>query len=187
MTAGSGMPESSARALRLVRLGWSEEYSGAQAVVAAVVAVAPAAYLVCLLLAAPGLSWWFVVLAPVGLTLVSRTGSPLTLVVWAALGYLWVLLVPGPFTWWCVPAALMVLLSHTASTLLAGRPTIGGFSAEAPRRTARRVGLVALATVGVAAVARASLAIGVAGEAAVIVVALVVLSAWWLWGARRQV
>ncbi len=166
---------------RLVRLGWSEEYSPPQLLLAALVAAAPAAFVACLVLAGGGLSWWWLVLAPTGLALLSRLESVVVLVLWLGLGILWLGLVPGPFSWWCVPAALVLLVSHAALALLSGRPTAGGLAPETARRTTRRCAVVAGATVGVAALSRAVLAVDVAGQALLVALALAIVAAWWWW------
>ncbi len=166
---------------RLVRLGWSEEYSPPQLLLAALVAAAPAAFVACMVLAGGGLSWWWLVLAPTGLALVSRLESVVVLLLWLGLGILWMGLVPGPFSWWCVPAALVLLISHTALALLSGRPKAGGLAPETGPRTARRCAVVAGATVGVAALSRATLALDVAGQALLVALALAIVAAWWWW------
>ncbi len=172
---------------RLVRLGWSAEYSPPQLLLAALVAAAPAGFVACLILAGGGLSWWWLVLAPTGLALLSRLESVVVLLVWLGLGVLWMGLAPGPLSWWSVPAALVLLVSHTALTLLSGRPTSGGLAPETGPRTVRRCAVVAAATLGVAAVSTAILALDVAGQALLVAFALAIIAAWWWWGRRQQV
>lgn len=177
----SGQPR-----LRLVRLGWSEEYGPEQVALAAVVSAAPAAFFAVTVLARSGLSWWWLVLAPVGLVLVPHAESPWPLVLWAMLLVLWVLDVPAPFTWWSVPAAVVLALSHTALTLLAGRPPAGRLAPETVRRTLRRLGVVVGVTCAVAVLSQAVLALRTGGVAALVVAALLLLTGWLGWGWLRD-
>ena len=171
--------------LRLVRLGLSEEYEPRQIALAALAAIAPLAFAGCLVLGGGQASWWWLVFAPAGAATVAFAETPAALVVWAMLLALWVGQVPGPFTWWAVPAALAVAAGHTALTLLAGRPPAGGLAAETFRRTGRRLAVVMGVTVAVAALTQAVHAVGVGGQVVVAVAAVLTVAGWVAWGWRR--
>lgn len=177
---------SSPARLRLVRLGWSEEYGPEQVALAAVVSAAPSVFFAIVRLAGSPVSWWWLVLAPAGLLIVPRAESPWPLAVWALLLLVWVAQVPAPFTWWSVPAALVVALSHTALTLLAGRPQAGRLAPETARRTVRRLGVVGGVTMGVAVLSQAVVASHVGGLVILVVVALLLLALWLGWGWWRD-
>lgn len=170
---------------RLVRLGASEDYGMEQLALCAVVVLAPAAFFACAVLGGGGLTWWWLVLTPVTLLLVRWPESSGHLLMWAALLVAWVTAVPGPFTWWSVPAALAVAASHTALSLLGGRPFAGDLARDTWRRVGRRLAVVAGIATAVAALAQAVRAVRVPGVPAVVVVALLVLAGWVWWGGRQ--
>jgi hypothetical protein len=168
--------------LRLVRLGLSEEYEPRPIAVAAVAVLAPLAFAGCLMLGGGGASWWWVVFAPAGAATVAYAETPAALVMWAMLLALWVAQVPGPFTWWSVPAAVAVAAGHTALTLLAGRPPAGGLSEATARRSVRRLGIVSGAALGVAVLTQAVRALDLGGQLVLAVAAVLVVAAWAGWG-----
>jgi hypothetical protein len=172
------------RRIRLIRLGLSEEYGSAQVGLAAVVALAPVAFLAAMLFAGAEFSWWLLVFTPLAAVGLARPESPGLLVLWALLLVVWVIAVPGPFTWWSVPAALAIAGSHTALILLAGRPASGDLAADTWSRVRSRLGVVAGIVVGVAVLAQLVRSIGVRGQLALAVIALVALSLWLWWGTR---
>lgn len=172
--------------LRLVRLGLSEEYEPRQIAVAAVAVLAPLVFAGFLMLGGGEVSWWWVVFAPAGAATVAFAETPAALVMWAMLLTLWVAQVPGPFTWWSVPAAFAVTAGHTALTLLAGRPPAGGLAPGTIPRTVRRVGLVVGAGLGVAVVTQAVRALALGGQVALAVAAVLVVTGWVAWGWRRD-
>jgi uncharacterized membrane protein AbrB (regulator of aidB expression) len=96
----------------------------------------------------------------------------------------WVAAVPGPFTWWSVPAALAIAASHTALVLLGGRPMSGDLAADTWQRVRNRLGIVAATTVGVAVLAQLVRSVRLPGQVALAVIALVAVSGWLWWGTR---
>ena len=178
-------PEAPARRVRLVRLGLSEEYGTTQLMLAVVVAFAPFVFLVATVLAGSEYTWWLLVFTPLAALGAARPESAGHLVLWALLLGVWVLWVPGPFTWWCVPAALAVAGSHTALVLLAGRPTSGDLAADTVQRVRERLGTVGGITLGVAVLAQLVRSIEVPGQVALAVVALLLVSGWLWWGTRN--
>ena len=172
--------------LRLMRLGLSEEYEPRQIAVATVATLAPLAFAGCLILGGGEASWWWLVFAPAGAATVAFAETPAALVMWGMLLALWVAQVPGPFTWWAVPAAATGALGHTALTLLAGRPPAGGLAAGTFRRAGRRLGVVVGAACVVAGVTQGVHALDLGGQVALAVAALLLVSAWAAWGWRRD-
>ena len=173
-----------ARRVRLVRLGLSEEYGSAQLLLGAVVTLAPVAFVVAMILAGSGFTWWFLVLTPLAALGAARPESTGHLVLWVTLLVVWVAAVPGPFTWWSVPAALAIAASHSALVLLGGRPTAGDLAADTWRRVRRRLGTVGAVVVGVAVLAQLVRSIRVPGQVALAVAALLAVSLWLWWGTR---
>ena len=173
------------RQLRLVRLGLSEEYGVPQLLLCAVVILAPVVFLVATILAGAGFTWWFLVLTPLAAVGAARPESTGHLALWVLLLVVWVGGVPGPFTWWSVPAALAVAASHTALVLLGGRPTSGDLAVDTWSRVRRRLGTVGAITVAVAVLAQLVRSIRVPGQVALAVMALVAVSAWLWWGTRQ--
>jgi len=178
-------PPAPARQLRLVRLGLSEEYGVPQLLLGAVVILAPVVFLAAMILAGAGFTWWFLVLTPLAAVGAARPESTGHLVLWVLLLVVWVVGVPGPFTWWSVPAALAVAASHTALVLLGGRPMSGDLAADTWPRVRRRLGTVGAITVGVAVLAQLVRSIRVPGQVALAVMALVAVSVWLWWGTRQ--
>ena len=177
-------PPPPARQLRLVRLGLSEEYGAPQLLLCAVVILAPVVFVAAMILAGAGFTWWFLVLTPLAAVGAARPESTGHLVLWTLLLVVWVVGVPGPFTWWSVPAALAVAASHTALVLLGGRPMSGDLAADTWPRVRRRLGTVGAITVGVAVLAQLVHSIRVPGQVALAVMALVAVCVWLWWGTR---
>jgi hypothetical protein len=174
------------RRVRLVRLGLSEEYGWAQLGLAAVVALAPLVFLVTMILAGSQFSWWLLVFTPLAALGAARPESPGHLVLWVLLLVVWVIGVPGPFTWWSVPAALTIAGSHTALVLLAGRPASGDLATDTWARVRSRLGVVAGIVVGVAVLAQLVRSVRIPGQVALTVLALVAVSVWLWWGTRSS-
>ncbi len=170
--------------VRLVRLGLSEEYGTAQLWLCAVVILAPVAFVAAMILAGSDFTWWFLVLTPFAALGAARPESTGHLVLWVMLLVVWVAAVPGPFTWWSVPAALAIATSHTALVLLGGRPTSGDLAADTWVRVRRRLRTVGAVTVGVAVLAQLVRSIRVPGQVALAVAALLAVSLWLWWGTR---
>lgn len=174
-----------ARRVRLVRLGLSEEYGSAQLLLSAVVVLGPVVFLAAMILAGGGFTWWFLVLTPLMGLGAARPESPGHLVLWVLLLVVWVTAVPGPFTWWSVPAALAIAASHAALILLGGRPASGDLASDTWSRIRSRLGVVAVITVGVAGLAQVVRSLRVPGQLTLAVAALVAISLWLWWGTRR--
>jgi hypothetical protein len=94
--------------------------------------------------------------------------------------------VPGPFSWWSLPAAACVAAGHAALTLVAGHPSAGALPIEAVRRTGRRLAVVLGVAVAVALIGQAVRAVGVTGQVGLAVAAVLVVAAWVSWGWRRD-
>ncbi|WP_295699656.1 hypothetical protein [Lapillicoccus sp.] len=178
------MARQARRARRLIRVGTSDEFGWQQAVLAAIVVLAPAGFLWCASLAGGQVSPWLALLLPLAAALVVRADSVLTTGTWLVLGLLWLVQVPSPFTWWSVPAAGTALLAHVAGSLLAGAPPTTVWPAATVRRYRWRIGVVLAITVGVAVLAQVTLSLRTSGAAELSVVALLVV-ATWLWLGRR--
>jgi hypothetical protein len=115
----------------------------------------------------------------------ARPESPGHLVLWVLLLVVWVTAVPGPFTWWSVPAALAIAASHTALILLGGRPASGDLASDTWSRVRSRLGVVAVITVGVAGLAHVVRSLRIPGQLGLAVGALAVVSVWLWWGTRE--
>jgi hypothetical protein len=172
------------RRVRLVRLGLSEEYGSAQIGLVTVVALAPLAFVVAMVLAGSEFSWWLLVFTPLAALGAARPESPGHLALWVLLLAVWVVGVPGPFTWWSVPAALTVAVAHTGAVLLAGRPSSGDLAADTWSRVRSRLGMVAGIVVGVAVLAQLVRSVRVPGQVVLAVLALLAVSIWLWWGTR---
>jgi hypothetical protein len=175
-----------ARLSRLVRLGASDEHDTARLAVAGVATVSPLLFAVCIMLGGGEVTWWWLVFAPAGAATVAYAETPAALVMWAMLLVLWVGQVPGPFTWWSLPAAGCVAAGHAALTLVAGHPTAGALPTEAVRRTARRLAVVLSVAGAVALVGQGVRAVGVTGQVSLAVAAVLVVAVWVSWGWRRD-
>ena len=146
----SSQPDLAVRPTRLFRLGVSQEYAPQPAAVAAVLAVSPGAVLACAVAAGAPLPWWLLLLTPLGLFLVPHPGTGAVLGVQVSLVVGWSLLVPGPVTWWAVPAAAALLYGHAAAALLSGVPPTVAWAPTTRRRWWRRTALVLAVTLVVA-------------------------------------
>jgi hypothetical protein len=182
----SGAAPSVGRRVRLVRLGLSEEYGSAQLILSAVVVFAPVAFVAMMILAGSGFSWWLLILTPLAAVGAARPESPGHIVLWVLLLVLWVAAVPGTFTWWAVPAAMAIAVSHIALVLLGGRPSSGDLAADTWVRVRSRLGMVGGITVGVAVLAQLVRSLRVPGQLALAVGALVAVSLWLWLGTRRS-
>ena len=168
-------------AARVVRLGRSAEYGVHVVALAAVVVAGPVGLLLCGLAAGGSLPWWTLVVAPLLLLLLPRAGSVLPGLVTLLLVALWAVTVPGPFTWWAVPAGGCLLLLHLAVAALASTPTTVRWPAGTVRRWGRRTAVVLVVTAAVAGAADLVRHVHPPGSAVVGVLALVLVAAWpWL-------
>ena len=168
---------------RTYTLGRSEELGRDQVALGLVVVLTPAAFIGCAVLAGAGISAWLLVLVPSAVLLVREADAVWPLVAWTGLGVLWVVQVPGVFSWWAVPAAVCVLLSHVATGLLAAAPPALEVSRQTYRRCVRRVAVVSGVTLAVAGASQLVVRLALAGHVAVTVLALAAL-AGWLWLGR---
>lgn len=163
--AVTASPSRSATSYRTLRLGVGPEWSSGQLALGAVSTGGAALFLVALYFAAGGfdLIWWLLVLVPV-LTL-SMAGSGMSLGFWALMLYGWFLLTDsGSFTWWSLPAAAGLLVSHAATALSASMPPAGQLASAAVHRWGRLIGIAFSAAAVVCCAAAAlhgrSLALG---------------------------
>ena len=126
------------RTTRTLRFGTGAEWSSHQLALTAASTLGVSLYLAALNLAAGGFSgvFWLLVLVPA--TTMSFAGSGLSLGLMALLLYGWFILLPaGSFTWWSLPAAAGLLLSHSAVSLSATAPPTARFGRDHLRRRAR--------------------------------------------------
>jgi len=168
---------------RLFRLGSSDEYAAQQVVLGLVISAAPVAFLTCAALAGGAIAPWLLVLAPLLVLLVAQADSFVPLGLWSLLGAIWVVQVPGPFSWWSVPAAGSALLAHVASSILGGAPKTVRWPGATVVRQARRVGIVTAATLLVAASAQLVLRAELRGQVLVAAAAMLAVAAW-VWVGR---
>lgn len=175
MTAGTGPRPTGAR---VVRLGRSAQYGVHAAALAAVVVAAPVGLVLCSLAAGGSLPWWTLVVAPLLLLLLPRAGTVLPGLVTLLLLLVWTVTVPGPFTWWALPAGACLLLLHLAAAALASTPTTVRWPAGTVRRWGRRTAVVLAVTAAVAGGADLVRHAGLPGSAAVGVLALLLVAAW---------
>lgn len=170
--------------VRLVRLGRSAEYGPHGAALVAVLVLAPAVVLLCGLAAGGSLPWWTVLATPLVLLVAPRAGTVLPGLLTLLLVAVWLLTVPGPFSWWALPAAAALLLLHLSAAVLASTPTTVRWPAASVRRWGRRTGVVLVVTALVAAAADLVRHVRVPGSVALGAVALLLVAAW-PWLARR--
>lgn len=127
-----------ATTVRTLRFGTGPEWSSHQLALTAANTLGVGLYLAALSQAAGGFSglYWLILLVPA--TTMSFAGSGLSLGLLAVLLYSWFILLPaGSFTWWSLPAAVGLLLSHSAVSLSATAPPTARFSREHLRRRLR--------------------------------------------------
>lgn len=144
-------------ATRTLRFGTGPEWSSHQLALALAHTVGVVVFLAALDRASGGFPapYWLVVLIPP--TTMVFAGSGLTLGLMLTLLYGWFLLAPaGSFTWWSVPAAAGLLLSHVAVSLSATAPPAARFETRQLRRRAR-IALLALCAAPVVAMGAALL------------------------------
>ena len=131
--------------------------SGHQRVLRLLVCLTPPAVLGCALLAGAPFAWWvLVVVVALGLLCVAAPDSHAVLLTLAFLAWRWLADVADPRTPWVVPAALAVLVLHTAAAASAGVPGSAVLDPLIRQRWLRRTAVVALATVGVWGVTEAA-------------------------------
>lgn len=162
-TASGPVPRRRGRGSRFLRFGSGPEWSMHQVFLAIAATAGVVLYLVALGGATGGFDsvWWL--LAAVPLLTWPLSNSAAALVLWFVLILAWVNLTPsGSFSWWSLPAAAGVTLSHASTALAAAAPP----SAPLGRATARDwFGQVAVALAAAAVVAvLAALLLGRAGR-----------------------
>jgi hypothetical protein len=124
--------------------------SGHQRVLRPLVGLAPPAVLGCALLGGAPFTWRvLVVVVALGLLCVAAPYSHAVLLTLAFLAWRWLADVVDPRTPWVVPAALAVLVLHTAAAASAGVPGSAVLEPLVRQRWLRRTAVVALASVGV--------------------------------------
>ncbi|MDN5778956.1 MAG: hypothetical protein L0H96_18845, partial [Humibacillus sp.] len=123
---------------RTLRFGTGPEWSSHQLALTAANTLGVSLYLAALHGAAGGFPGvcWLLLLVPA--TTMSFAGSGLSLGLMGLLLYGWFILMPaGSFTWWSLPAAAGLLLSHSAVSLSATAPPSARFSRDHLRRRTR--------------------------------------------------
>ena len=146
--------ESTSRTWRTVSFGRGRQWSLPQLGLAMLGMASAAVFLQSLWQASAGFDpvWWSLVLVP--LVTVSYTGSGVPLAYWGLMLVGWFVLTPsGSFSPWSVPAALALLVGHSAAALSATTPPTGDFSTRTLRRWLRWVLVAALAAPAVALLA----------------------------------
>ncbi|MEO6996502.1 MAG: hypothetical protein ABI112_00280 [Terracoccus sp.] len=174
------------RTTRTLRFGTGPEWSSHQLALTAANTFGVSLYLIALNLAAGGFSgvFWLLVLVPA--TTMSFAGSGLSLGLMALLLYGWFTLMPaGSFTWWSLPAAAGLLLSHSAVALSATAPPTARFSRDHLRRRARSHLIALSAAVVMAAGAALLSARGLGPNPAAYAIGLVGVAAG-IWLARNS-
>ncbi len=152
--------------------------SGHQRVLRLLVGLAPPAVLGCSLLAGAPFAWWvLVVVVALGLLCLAVPDSHSVLMTVAFLAWRWLADVDDPRTPWVVPAALAVLVLHTAAAAAASTPGPAVLDPLTRRRWLRRTAVVALATVGVGGLTAAAGALRPAPSAAATLAAVVLVAA----------
>ena len=157
------------------RLPWGRQV----AVARAVVLLAPAAFLGLDLLAGGRLPRSWLLLAVLGIACARRPDSTVPLAAWGLLGAVWALTVES-FSWFAVPAALVVLAAHSASAFVAGAPADAAVDRALGLLWLRRLALVAFATALVAAAGALLSTRSIPGSAVLTAVALGAVGAWLL-------
>lgn len=169
---------------RFLRVGLAEAWSRDQVVLFALQLAMVAVFLSCLRVAGGSVDGWGLAFAVLGAAAMARwPETPVPLGGWAVLLAWWAVTVPQQFTWWAVPAALALLVAHTALAVSALCPRDAALTRALILRTLRRMSMVA-AVVGVVALGCALVyAAEPPGDPLVVGVSLLVLAGWvWLAG-----
>ena len=149
-----GRDAPASRVWRTISFGRGRQWSLPQLGLAVVGVASAAIFLQSLWQASGGFDpiWWSLVLVP--LVTISYAGSGVPLAYWGLMLVGWFILTPaGSFSAWSVPAALALLVGHSAAALSATTPPAGGFSTRTLRRWLRWVLFAALAAPAVALLA----------------------------------
>lgn len=142
---------------RTLRFGAGPEWSSAQLALGATSSAGAALFLLALHQAAGGFDPVFWALAAVPMLTLSVAGSGASLAYWALMLYGWFLLTDeAGFSWWSLPAAAGLIVSHTATALSASVPPAGMVAGASLHRWGRGVA-VAVGAAAVVAVAAAAL------------------------------
>ncbi len=174
---------------RLLRVGLAEAWGRDRVVLFAIQIVLVLGFLGCLRAAGGSVDGWGLGFAAVGAAAMARVPeTPVPLLGWGALLVWWALTVTTRFTWWALPAALVLLVAHTAFALAALGPRDGQLTRALVVRTIRRL-LVVAGLVGLVALGCASLyAAQPPGYPVVVGAALLVVAGWlWLVGTDQDV
>lgn len=168
----------------LVRFGSSEEYGLQRVALGAGAGLSVAGVVLCAVRAgAPG--------SPLlGITAAVLAGAALCereevqTLVWMALVGGWALLVPGPFSWWCWPAAVLAVTAHTIGAVSRGTPRTLAWPRRLLVRYAGRLAVVAALT-GLATVAGWGLERARLGGSVLLATLALLAVSGWLWAGRR--
>lgn len=150
----SGAVESASRTWRTISFGRGPQWSLPQLGLALLGVASAGVFLQSLWQASGGFDpiWWSLVLVP--LVTITYTGSGVPLAYWGLMLVGWFVLTPsGSFSAWSVPAALALLIGHSAAALSATTPPAGEFSTRTLRRWLRWVLIAALVAPAVALLA----------------------------------
>lgn len=150
----SGAGESASRTWRTISFGRGPQWSLPQLGLALLGVASAAVFLQSMRQASGGFDpiWWSLVLVP--LVTMTYTGSGVPLAYWGLMLVGWFVLTPsGSFSAWSVPAALSLLVGHSAAALSATTPPAGEFSTRTLRRWLRWVLIAALVAPAVALLA----------------------------------
>jgi hypothetical protein len=161
------------RTWRTVSFGRGREWSLPQLGLGLVGMLSAAAFLQSLWMAAGGFDplWWLLAAVPV--VTVAYAGSGVSLAFWGLMLFGWFVLTPsGSLSLWSVPAALALLVGHTAAALSATTPPAGGFSGRVVRRWVGPVLLAGLSAPLVAVLAGALQGDGLEASPAAYVIGL---------------
>lgn len=142
------------RTHRTLGFGVGPEWSTHQLALTAANTAGAAVFLAALHQASGGFDgiWWLLLVVPA--TTMSFAGSGLLLGYYAVLLAGWFYLTPaGSFSWWSVPAAAGLLLSHTASALSATAPPAAQLTRNQLERRLRPTAIAFAAAVVTAAAA----------------------------------
>jgi hypothetical protein len=145
---------------RTVSFGRSQQWSLPQLALGLVGVASALVFLEALWMASGGFDalWWLLAVVP--LVTLPYAGSGVPLAFWGLMLLGWFLLTPsGSFSAWSVPAALALVVGHSATSLSATTPPAGGFSRGVLRRW-----LAPLVLAGVSAPLVAILASAVRGD-----------------------
>lgn len=155
------------------------EAAGGPAAVATATAVLAPGLVLLLVHVGTGLlsTGWILLAAVAGWASVRWADTVVPLLGWLSLLALWALAAPQP-AWLAVPAAVVLLLGHSATAWLAGAPDDVRAEPALRRRWVGRLVAVAAVTVAVGALAPVAARLAAGGSVVLTTVVLVALAGW---------